>query len=130
MIGYDETLAHWIEAGADIFLMPSKFEPCGLNQMYSMAYGTLPIVRATGGLADSVIGATPETLIARTATGFSFQQHNADEYWQQLDWSLKLFADKPIWRRIQRAGMTHDWSWNHSACEYVTLFERAIAKLG
>lgn len=126
VIGYDETLAHWIEAGADIFLMPSKFEPCGLNQMYSMAYGTPPIVRATGGLADSVIGVTPETLIDGTATGFSFQQHTADEYWQQLDWSLKLFADKPVWRRIQRAGMTHDWSWNRSAREYVALFERAL----
>ncbi len=128
LIGYDEQLAHGIEAGSDMFLMPSKFEPCGLNQMYSMAYGTPPIVRATGGLADSVIGATPETLIAGTATGFSFDDHNADRFWEQLEWSLKLFADKPVWRRIQRAGMTHDWSWSRSAREYIALFERALAK--
>lgn len=129
VIGYDEALAHQIEAGADIFLMPSKFEPCGLNQMYSMAYGTPPIVRATGGLADSVIGATPETLIDGTATGFSFRDHVPDQFWQQLDWSLKLFADKPIWRRLQRSGMSRDWSWTRSAREYVTLYERALGKL-
>lgn len=128
IIGYDETLSHWIEAGSDIFLMPSKFEPCGLNQMYSMAYGTPPIVRATGGLADSVIGATPETLIDGTATGFVFQDHDGDQFWQQLDWALKLFADKPTWRRLQRAGMTRDWSWARSAREYVSVFEKAIAQ--
>ncbi len=128
VIGYDESLAHQIEAGSDMFLMPSKFEPCGLNQMYSMAYGTPPIVRATGGLADSVIGATPETLVDGTATGFSFVDHEPDQFWQQLDWSLKLFADKPVWRRLQRAGMSRDWSWTRSAREYVDLYERALAR--
>ena len=128
VIGYDESLAHQIEAGSDLFLMPSKFEPCGLNQMYSMAYGTPPIVRATGGLTDSVIGATSETLANGTATGFSFRDHEPDQFWQQLDWSLKLFADKPVWRRIQRAGMSRDWSWSRSAREYVALYERAMAR--
>lgn len=128
VIGYDEALAHWIEAGSDIFLMPSKFEPCGLNQMYSMAYGTLPIVRATGGLADSVIGATPETLVDGTATGFSFRDHEPEQFWQQLDWALKLFADKPVWRRLQQAGMSRDWTWTRSAREYVNLYERALAR--
>lgn len=128
VIGYDEGLAHLIEAASDLFLMPSKFEPCGLNQMYSMAYGTPPIVRATGGLADSVIGATPETLIDGTATGFVFRDHDPDQLWQQLDWALKLFADKPVWRRLQRSGMSRDWSWNRSAREYVSVFEKALAR--
>ena len=128
VIGYDEALAHLIEAGSDMFLMPSKFEPCGLNQMYSMAYGTLPVVRATGGLADSVVGATPETMNDGTATGFSFRDHDPDQLWQQLDGALKLFADKPAWRRLQRAGMSRDWSWNRSAREYVSLYEKALAR--
>ena len=128
VIGYDEALAHLIEAGSDIFLMPSKFEPCGLNQMFSMAYGTPPIVRATGGLADSVIGATPETLSNNTANGFSFDDHDPDQLWQQLDGALKLFADKPAWRSLQRAGMSRDWSWGRSAREYVALFEKGLAR--
>lgn len=128
VIGYDEALAHLIEAGSDLFLMPSKFEPCGLNQMYSMAYGTLPIVRATGGLADSVTGATPETLKDGTANGFSFHDHDSDQLWQQLDWALKLFTDKPVWRCLQRAGMSRDWSWSRSARQYVLLYEKAMAR--
>lgn len=128
VIGYDEALAHRIEAGADLFLMPSKFEPCGLNQMYSMAYGTLPVVRATGGLADSVIGATPETLADGTATGFSFRDHDPDQLWQQLDLALRMFADKPAWQRLQRSGMSRDWSWSRSAREYVALYEKALAR--
>ena len=128
VVGYDETLSHLIEAGSDMFLMPSKFEPCGLNQMYSMAYGTPPIVRATGGLADSVVGATPETLNDGTATGFVFRDHDPDQFWQQLDWALKLFADQPVWRRLQRAGMSRDWSWNRSAREYVALYEKALTR--
>ena len=128
IIGYDEALSHLIEAGSDMFLMPSKFEPCGLNQMYSMAYGTPPIVRATGGLADSVVKATPETLIDGTATGFVFRDHNPDQFWQEIDWALKLFTDQPVWRGIQRAGMSRDWSWNRSAREYVALYEKGLAR--
>ncbi|MBM3971942.1 MAG: glycogen synthase GlgA [Planctomycetes bacterium] len=128
VIGYDEAMAHLIEAGSDMFLMPSKFEPCGLNQMYSMAYGTPPIVRATGGLADSVVGATPESLNDGTATGFSFRDHDPDQLWQQVDWALKLFSDMPAWRRLQRSGMSRDWSWNRSAREYVALYEKALAR--
>lgn len=128
VIGYDESLAHLIEAGSDMFLMPSKFEPCGLNQMYSMAYGTPPVVRATGGLADSVVGATPETLADGTATGFSFRDHDPDQLWQQLDGALKLFADKSNWQRLQHGGMSRDWSWSRSAREYVALYEKALAR--
>ena len=128
VIGYDEGLAHQIEAGSDMFLMPSKFEPCGLNQMYSMAYGTPPIVRATGGLADSVIGATDESLANGSATGFVFRDHDPDQFWQQLDAALTLFVDKAAWRRLQRAGMSRDWSWNRSAQEYVALYEKALSR--
>ena len=128
VIGYDEGLAHQIEAGSDMFLMPSKFEPCGLNQMYSMAYGTPPIVRATGGLADSVIGATDESLANGSATGFVFRDHDPDQFWQQLDAALTLFAVKAAWRRLQRAGMSRDWSWNRSAQEYVALYEKALSR--
>lgn len=128
IIGYDEALSHLIEAGSDMFLMPSKFEPCGLNQMYSMAYGTPPIVRATGGLADSVVGATMETLGNGTATGFVFHDHHSDRLWEQLDWALRLFADQPAWRGIQRTGMSRDWSWNRSAREYVALYEKGLAR--
>lgn len=128
IIGYDESLAHQIEAGSDLFLMPSKFEPCGLNQMYSMAYGTLPIVRATGGLADSVIGVTTETLANGTATGFIFHDHEPEQFWQQLDRSLQLFADKPTWHRLQQTGMSRDWSWTRSAREYVALYDRALSR--
>ncbi len=128
IIGYDEALSHRIEAGSDMFLMPSKFEPCGLNQMYSMAYGTPPIVRATGGLADSVVSATQETLHAGTATGFVFHEHHPDRLWEQLDWALRLFADQLTWRGIQRAGMSRDWSWNRSAREYIALYEKALSR--
>lgn len=128
VIGYDEALSHLIEAGSDMFLMPSKFEPCGLNQMYSMAYGTPPIVRATGGLADSVVGATSETLADGTATGFVFRDHDANQFWQELDGALRLFANQPAWRRLQHAGMSRDWSWKRSASEYVALYEKAIAR--
>lgn len=128
VIGYDEALSHLIEAGSDMFLMPSKFEPCGLNQMYSMAYGTPPIVRATGGLADSVVKAIPETLADGTATGFTFRDHNVDQFWQEIDWALQLFPDQSVWRRLQRAGMSRDWSWNRSAREYVALYEKGLAR--
>ena len=128
VIGYDEVLAHLIEAGSDLFLMPSKFEPCGLNQMYSMAYGTLPIVRETGGLADSVVGATPANLVEGMANGFSFRDHDPDQLWQQLDWALQLFTDKSGWRQLQRTGMSRDWSWKRSAGEYVSLFEKGLSR--
>ncbi len=127
-IGYDEELSHQIEAGADAFLMPSEFEPCGLNQMYSLIYGTVPIVRAVGGLADSVIDASDENVANGTANGFSFCEFRSDVLFWNICRARSLFADKQKWHRLQRAGMKRDWSWKHSADEYVRVYERAIAK--
>lgn len=127
-IGYDEELSHQIEAGADVFLMPSEFEPCGLNQMYSLIYGTVPIVRAVGGLADSVIDASDENLASGKANGFSFREFRSDVLFWNLCRARTMFADKAKWRRLQQTGMSEDWSWKHSADEYVRVYERAIAR--
>ena len=115
-IGFDETLAHLIEAGADIFLMPSRFEPCGLNQMYSMRYGTVPVVRAVGGLADTV---TPKT-------GFAFQEYSPAALVRALEAALAAFGIPRTWRALQLAGMRQDFSWDRSAKEYVKIYERAL----
>jgi starch synthase len=134
---FSNPLAHQIEAGADFFLMPSLYEPCGLNQLYSLAYGTVPIVRRTGGLADTVVDATPQALADGTATGFSFHEglpHDAPRPLLQearertlLDASrraLDLYTNnRPSWRRLVETGMRADWTWTHSAREYVQLYE-------
>ena len=121
-IGYDETLAHLIEAGSDIFLMPSRFEPCGLNQIYSQRYGTLPIVRKTGGLADTVIDTLPETLNNNTATGFVFNEANAGTLMEAIKRSLILYGHPKTWKQLQINGMKRDYSWNKSAHQYLTLY--------
>lgn len=123
----DEALAHQIEAGADAFLMPSQYEPCGLNQLYSLAYGTIPIVRATGGLADTVVDATPENLAAGRATGFSFLSMDTDGLREAIDRALAIYRREPqTWRRIQETGMRQDWSWSRSAGEYEALYRRLV----
>jgi len=121
-IGFDEGLAHRIEAGADLFLMPSRFEPCGLNQMYSLRYGTVPLVRATGGLADTVRNYDPGT---GEGTGFTFDEYSPDALLGTLRWALDVYQDKDAWRRIQLAGMREDNSWDASARKYVQVYERA-----
>lgn len=125
VIGYDDGLAHRIEAGADAYLMPSRFEPCGLNQMYSLRYGTLPIVHRVGGLADSVVDATAANLASGTANGFAFPQYDADAFAQQVRRAAKLFREKDCWSQMIRTGMEADWSWNRSAAEYAEVYERA-----
>jgi starch synthase len=127
-VGFDDGLARRIEAGADMFLMPSRFEPCGLNQMYSLIYGTVPIVRATGGLADSVVDATPENVGNGTATGFCFVDYSAAALVGTIERALALFADKAEWLRLVRAGMNQDFSWRRSAISYLRVYERAVAK--
>ena len=127
-IGFDETLAHQIEAGADIYLMPSRYEPSGLNQMYSLRYGTVPIVRTVGGLADSVVDAVYENLVDETATGFQFSEYSSRALSQQIARAVETFKDKQTWGQLVRTGMRQDWSWNRSAAEYVTTYERAAAK--
>jgi len=124
-IGFDEALAHLIEGGADIFLMPSQFEPCGLNQMYSLRYGTVPVVRAVGGLADTVVGYTPGR---RGATGFVFEQYTPSALLATLQQALAVYRDRRKWRALQRAGMAQDHSWDQSAREYVTMYGRAVAR--
>ncbi len=126
-IGYSESLAHQIEAGADVFLMPSRFEPCGLNQMYSMRYGTLPVVRSVGGLADTVIDATKTNLAAKTATGFVFSGVQGRDLYQTLVRACDLYQDKGVWKSVQLTGMGRDFSWQNSAQEYLKLYQAAIA---
>jgi starch synthase len=123
-IGFDEGLAHLIEGGADLFLMPSRFEPCGLNQMYSLRYGTVPLVRATGGLYDTVRSYDPRT---GDGTGFSFDEYSPQALLGTLRWALDIYKDRDTWRRIQQAGMREDNSWDARARQYVSVYERAIA---
>ncbi len=126
---FDETLAHRIEAGADVFLMPSRFEPSGLNQLYSLRYGTVPVVRATGGLKDTVTDCTPQTLEAGTATGFVFRDFEAKAMLAALGAALDTYRYLPeIWRQLQWTGMAQDWSWNHSAAAYEALYRSLIDK--
>ena len=122
-IGFDEGLAHLIEGGADIFLMPSRFEPCGLNQMYSLRYGTLPVVRAVGGLADTV---RDYSLDAADSTGFVFTDYTGRALLDALGRALALYSEPERWRAVQLAAMHEDNSWDHSAREYVRIYERAI----
>jgi starch synthase len=126
---FSDALAHLIEGGADMFLMPSRYEPCGLNQLYSLKYGTVPIVRLTGGLADTVTDATEETLAAGTATGFGFQEYSVLALSQTMQRAMEMYRNRPEdWRRIQQTGMGQDWSWAHAAREYVQLYQRIVAR--
>jgi len=128
-ITFDNELAHRIEAGADIFLMPSRFEPCGLNQLYSLKYGTVPVVHETGGLADTVVDLTGETLAAGRANGFSFPPYTAKAMLDCLGRAIDLFSAAPhIWRRLQLTGMRQDFSWDASARRYVDLYQLAIQR--
>jgi starch synthase len=124
-IGFDESLAHLIEAGADIFLMPSRFEPCGLNQMYSMRYGTVPVVHGVGGLADTVCDYAPRRA---KSTGFVFLDYTPAALLGALTRAIAVFADARKWRALQLAGMRQDFSWDRSAQEYVKIYGRAIRK--
>ncbi len=121
-IGYDEGLAHLLEAGADMFLMPSRFEPCGLNQMYSLRYGTPPIVFRTGGLADTVVDVTPAHLEHGTANGFVFDELTPSALIGAVDRALACYAQPRMWQTILRAGMHHSFSWEHSAQAYLSLY--------
>jgi len=123
-VGFDEGLAHVIEGGADIFLMPSKWEPCGLNQMYSLRYGTVPVVHAVGGLADTVRDYEPGR---RDGTGFVFREYTSKALLNALKRALVLFPDKRTWRALQTAGMAEDHSWDRSAREYVKIYEQVMA---
>lgn len=122
-LGFNDELAHLIEAGSDIFLMPSLVEPCGLNQMYSLVYGTVPIVRQTGGLADTVENYDDKT---GGGNGFVFKKYDSKAMLKELKRSLKLFEDKKKWTKIMRNGMKMDFSWNASAKKYVDLYKTIL----
>ena len=121
--GYDESLAHWIEGASDIFLMPSLYEPCGLNQMYSLRYGTIPIVRNTGGLADSVVHFDPAT---GAGTGIVFNDFDATAMGWALDTALQWYADATLWERIMQNAMRCDFSWETQCNEYLKLFAELL----
>lgn len=127
-IGYDEDLAHQIEAGADIYLMPSLFEPCGLNQIYSLRYGTLPLVSEVGGLADTVVDTDEHSLSDKTANGFVLADNNPDELVATLERAIGYYRDKASWKRLQHNAMTPDRSWKTSTAQYLRLYERIIKK--
>jgi starch synthase len=124
-IGYNDALAHKIEAGADIFLMPSLYEPCGLNQIYSLKYGTVPVVRATGGLDDTIEEWNPEQ---GSGTGFKFNGRTAAALQAAIDRALAAFEDKPGWKRLMLNGMAHNYSWQQPAREYAAAYEEAAGK--
>jgi starch synthase len=125
-IGFDEGLSHQIEAGVDVFAMPSRFEPCGLNQMYSQRYGTLPLVHGTGGLLDSVVDCSPATLKDHTATGFVFTPLDAATLLDACRRAVAAYGDQRIWRQMQKNAMKRDFSWEARARQYMDLY-RSLA---
>jgi starch synthase len=130
-LGFDEALAHQIEAGADLFLMPSLYEPSGLNQLYSMKYGTPPVVRATGGLADTVTDTTPASLAEGAATGFCFVPYSPEALLETVTRAVELYRREPeSWWNVVRNGMCQDWSWDRSAAEYEALYRKLVGERG
>ncbi|HDS15947.1 MAG TPA: glycogen synthase GlgA [Proteobacteria bacterium] len=123
--GYDNRLAHLIEAGSDIFMMPSRYEPCGLNQMYSLRYGTVPLVRAVGGLADSISSYDPKTGVGN---GFRFSTYSPGALKECLEKALQLFQDQGQWQKLRDNGMREDFSWSHSVSAYETLYQEIMAR--
>ncbi|MCL5291903.1 MAG: glycogen synthase [Actinobacteria bacterium] len=123
-IGFNEGLAHRIEAGADMFLMPSRFEPCGLNQMISLKYGTIPVVRRTGGLADTIVHCAGENLLE--ANGFSFGSLRGEDLLACITGAISLYKNGEDWKQLMLRGMEQDWSWRKSAGQYVSLYEYAL----
>ena len=127
-IDFCDDSAHLIEAGADMFLMPSRFEPCGLTQMYSLLYGSVPIVRETGGLADTIVDTSERTLVERTANGFSFVQDSPVALNETLHRACAAYARRDIWRQLIDTGMRQDWSWQRSARQYAALYEETARR--
>jgi starch synthase len=122
---FSNELAHLIEAGSDMFLMPSRYEPCGLNQLYSLRYGTVPIVRATGGLDDTI-----EDLAAATGngTGFKFKNYDSREMVRAVQRAVQAYADQAVWRKLMKTGMNKDFSWETSAKKFIQLYRSLVKK--
>jgi starch synthase len=123
LVEYNNELAHQITASSDIFLMPSKYEPCGLNQMYSLKYGTVPIVRKTGGLADTVRDVNEYDV---TGNGFTFPDFDPFQFLDTIERALSYFKDKEKWKKIIKVGMNEDFSWNNSAKKYIEIYNKAV----
>ena len=121
-LGYDEALSHLIIGGADIVVMPSRFEPCGLTQLYALCYGSLPLVHRVGGLADTVVGADAASLADGTATGFTFDDESPQALLAAIERAIGLFGAPFSWRRLMRRAMTRDFSWEASARQYLALY--------
>jgi starch synthase len=128
-LGFDEGLAHRIEAGADMLLMPSRYEPCGLSQLYSLRYGTIPIVRRTGGLADTVVPFRPSTVQARLATGFHFVDASSDTLLSTTLLALQIYKDRGTWESLRQTGMKVDVSWVKPTEHYAHLY-RSVMGVG
>jgi starch synthase len=124
-IAFDNGLAHLMEAGADIFLMPSRYEPCGLNQLYSLKYGTVPVVRAVGGLDDTIIDYDAAT---DSGTGFKFEEYSVEAFLEAVGRALAAYKDGARWKALMRRCMADDFSWEHSARQYIHLYEKALRK--
>ena len=124
-LAFDNKIAHKIEAGSDMFLMPSKYEPCGLNQLYSLRYGTIPIVRATGGLDDTI---TDIRIHPKKGNGIKFDNYSGDELYQAVKDAMAAFRKKESWKKLMIKCMGEDYSWGTSAKEYGNLYKKAIVK--
>jgi len=122
--GYNDALAHQIEAGADMFLMPSAYEPCGLNQMYSLKYGAVPIVRGVGGLDDTIRNFEPTT---GRGNGYKFYEYSGDRLIEKFYEAMMVYYDRETWRRLQLNGMREDFSWDSSAHNYMTAYRQIVA---
>jgi starch synthase len=126
-LGFHEPLAHLVEAGSDLFLMPSRYEPSGLNQLYSLRYGTPPVVRATGGLADTIVNASEENIKAGVGTGFTFTDYTSHALFETVKWALTLYRTRPDdFRKVVRTAMKQDWSWDRSAERYEELYRKVL----
>lgn len=125
---FSSPLSHRIEAGADMFLMPSRFEPCGLNQLYSLRYGTVPVVRSTGGLADTIVGYNSQSPNEK-ANGFAFEEYSSLALGEAMRQACDAYRQPEVWRRLISVGMNQDWSWSRSAKEYVNLYEKTMERV-
>ncbi len=128
VLEFDESLAHRIMAGADLFLMPSRYEPCGLSQLYAMRYGAVPVAHQTGGLADTIVDVTPQALQDERATGFLFRPCTAENFLRAIQFALAARRERTAWKRIMTAAMRADFGWDQSAAQYVAAYRRALTQ--
>jgi len=126
-VGYEEKDAHLLHAGSDIVLQPSRFEPCGLTQLYALKYGAIPIVARTGGLAETIIDANEAAMAARVATGFQFQSGSVEDFYHAIDRALLAYEQPQFWKRLQHQAMKADFSWQRSADQYAELYRQLLS---